>query len=307
MPQQDRHKDRIIPIEFTFFDSLDKLPIMERCSIVLISCGSATIRINGMVRILESPCLMCISQYDEIELINSKNMSAKSFHFDPHYIKACLCFDNLDDSVEIEPEYTYDRSKLYMFTKHTQGFQGILTLTPQNYIHINELLLMIGAETFSQSDSFWTCRIRRMLLRLISYIFDLYVDQRKLKFFEPIEKITNEATICAEYIHSHYTENINLTTLCQLVNTNRTSLNNRFKEQFLCTAMEYLLDYRLKISQELLSNTNMTIDEVAESCGFNYKSYFVKQFTKKLGVSPSKYRKEPLSYSAFEHSPVKRI
>lgn len=307
MPQQDRHKDRIIPIEFTFFDTCNNLPVTERCSIVLISCGSATIRINDTIRILESPCIMCISQYDNIELINSKNLSAKSFHFDPHYIKACLCFDNLEDSVEIEPEYVYDRKKLYMFTKHSQSFQGILTLTPQNYIHINEFLLMIGAETYSQSDSFWTCRIRRMLLRLINYIYDLYVDHRKLGFFKPSDTVTNEVTVCVEYIHSHYPNSISLSTLCDLVNTNRTTLNNKFKEQFSCTAIEYLLDYRLKISQELLSNTNMSIDKVAESCGFNYKSYFVKQFTAKLGISPSQYRKNPLSYSAYEHTQIKKI
>ena len=68
-----------------------------------------------------------------------------------------------------------------MFTKHTEHFQGIITLTPQSYIHINELMLMIGAETFSQSDGFWTCRIRRMLLQLLNSLYDIFVDQRKLK------------------------------------------------------------------------------------------------------------------------------
>ncbi|MBR6697945.1 MAG: helix-turn-helix transcriptional regulator [Lachnospiraceae bacterium] len=307
MAQKDRHKDRTIPIDFTFYDALNEIPKDERCSVVLISCGNATIKINNSIRLLNSPCVMCISHYDNIELISSDHLSAKAFHFDPHFIKACLCFDNLEDSIEIEPEYAYDREKLYMFTKHHKSFHGIFSLTPQNYIHINELLLMIGAETFSQSDTFWTCRIRRMLLRLINYIFDLYVDQRKLKFFEPIASTTNEATICAEYIHTHYAEDINLNTLCELVSLNRTSLTNRFKEQFFCTCMEYLLNYRLKISQELLANTNMSIDEIALSCGFNYTSYFVKQFSAKLGITPSAYRKAPLSYSAYDGKPIKEL
>jgi len=187
MPQQDRHKERIIPIEFDFYDKLENLPVQERCSVVLITCGSATIKINGHIRRLNSPCALCLSRYDTMELIHAENLSAKSFHFDPWYIKACLCFDNLEDSVEIDSQYTYDRVKLYMFTKHTDAFQGILTLTPQSYIHINELMLMIGAETFSQSDGFWTCRIRRMLLQLLNSLYDIFVDQRKLKFFETTE------------------------------------------------------------------------------------------------------------------------
>lgn len=230
MPQQDRHKERIIPIEFNFYDKLDNLPLKERCSVVLITCGSATCKINSYIRKLNSPCAICLSQYDTIELIHCDNLSAKSFHFDPWYIKACLCFDNLEDSVDIDSQYTYDRTKLYMFTKHTEFFQGIITLTPQNYIHINELMLIIGAETYSQSDGFWTCRIRRLLLQLLNSLYDIFADQRKLKFFE-IQESYNPATICAEYIHNHYAENITLSTLCELVNLNRTSLNQKFKTQ----------------------------------------------------------------------------
>lgn len=306
MPQQDRHKERIIPIEFNFYDILNNLPVKERCSVILITCGSATLKINNHIRRLNSPCALCISQYDTIEVIHRENLSAKSFHFDPWYIKASLCFDNLDDTVEIEPQCTYDRTKLYMFTKHTELFQGIIPLTPQSYIHINELMLMIGAETHSQSDGFWTCRIRRMLLQLLNSLFDIYVDQCKLNFY-PTQEHYNPVTICAEYIHNHYSENITLNTLCELVNLNRTSLNQKFKMQFSCTCMEYLLDYRLKISQELLSNSNMKIHEIAESCGFKYDSYFIKQFTAKLGISPSKYRQNPLKYSAYDGQKITKM
>lgn len=306
MPQQDRHKDRIIPIEFDFHDSLTNLPIDNRCSVVLLTCGDATIKINGHIRLLQSPCVLCLSKYDMVELIHAHNLSAKSFHFDPWYIKACLCFDNLEDAIEIDAQYTYDRIKLYMFTKHHDNFQGIFTLTPQNYIHLNELMLMIGAETYSQSDGFWTCRIRRMLKQLITYIHDIYSDQRKLKFFETPES-NNPASICAEYIHTNYAKNITLNDLCDLVNVNRTSLNQKFKTQFSCTCMEYLLHYRLKISQELLSNTNMKINEIAENCGFKYDTYFIRQFTAKLGISPAAYRKNPLSYSAYEGQPIHKL
>lgn len=306
MPQQDRHKERTIPIEFIFYDNLENLPFSKRCSVVLLTCGSASIKINNCIRRLDSPCALCLSQYDTFELIHSQNLSAKSFHFDPWYIKSCLCFDNLDDSVEIDMQYTYDRSKLYMFTKHTNAFQGIITLTPQNYMHINELMLMIGAETYSQSDGFWTCRIRRMLLQLLNCLYDIFVDQRKLKFFETPESY-NPASVCAEYIQNHYSENITLGVLCELVNLNRTSLNKQFKAQFSCTCIEYLLNYRLKMSQELLSNTNMKICEIAECCGFKYNTYFIKQFTAKLGISPAMYRKDPLSYSAYDGQKIQKI
>lgn len=299
MPQIDRHKERMIPIEFAFYDTLQNLPADDRCSIVLITCGSATIDMNSHYQTVSAPSVLCMSKYDSFTLISSKNLSAKTFQFDPWYIKACLEFDNLDDSIEIDAHYAYDRQMLYMFTKHHGNFQGIFRLTPQQYLHINELMLMIGAETYAQSDGFWTCRIRRMLLQALNCIYDIFVDQRKLNFFDLPEN-TNPATTCADYIHANYSQEISLEMLCKLVGVNRTSLNEKFKEQYQCTCMEYLLRYRLKIAQELLSNTNLKITEIAETCGFKYGTYFEKQFKKRLGITPAMYRKKPLQYTAFE-------
>ena len=86
MPQADRHKERTIPIEFEFYDTLHNLPQNERCSIVLISCGSATVSINSYVQTVSSPAVLCLSQYDAFELVSSEGLSAKTFHFDPWYI-----------------------------------------------------------------------------------------------------------------------------------------------------------------------------------------------------------------------------
>ena len=266
---------------------------------MLFRSGTATININSHFQTVPAPSVLCLSKYDSFSLISSDNLSAKTFHFDPWYIKACLEFDNLEDDIEIDPHYTYDRQMLYMFTKHTGNFQGIFRLTPQQYLHINELMLMIGAETYAQSDGFWTCRIRRMLVQALNCIFDIYVDQRKLHFFELSEN-TNPATTCADYIHTNYNQEISLEMLCKLVGVNRTSLNEKFKEQYQCTCIEYLIRYRLKIAQELLSNTNLKVAEIAENCGFKYGTYFEKQFKKRLGITPAMYRKKPLKYTAFE-------
>lgn len=304
MPHKDRHKNREIPLEFDFLALLEKIPLKDRLTIMLITDGSVSIMLNNRVSLLKSPCLLCLSPQDSLQIIHSEKLSVKAFHFEPSYIKACLTFENLEDEIEIEENQVYNRKMLYMFTKHTNTFQGIFPLSPQAYIHINELLLLIGAEIYSQSDGFWTCRIRRWLLQLINYIYDMYVDRRKLKFYELPER-NNPVTICVEYIQQNYDKDITLNDLCYISNLNRTSLNQKFKQQLKCTCMDYLINYRLKISQELLSNTNMNLEEIAEHCGFKYSSYFTKQFTKRLGILPSVYRKNPLSYSAFDGEPVK--
>ncbi len=53
---------------------------------------------------------------------------------------------------------------------------------------------------------------------------------------------------------------------------------------------EYLLDYRLKRAVEMLETTDQTIAEIALNCGFADASLFNRQFFKKTGFLPSKYR-----------------
>lgn len=101
MPQTDRHKKREIPIEFDFYNTLDKLPVEKRCTIIMISCGSTTIKINEHFQTVNAPAVLCISQYDKFQCIEKTHLSAKAFHFDPWYIKACLRFENLDDDVKM--------------------------------------------------------------------------------------------------------------------------------------------------------------------------------------------------------------
>lgn len=54
---------------------------------------------------------------------------------------------------------------------------------------------------------------------------------------------------------------------------------------------EFVLLHRVYFSMELLRNQNLQIQKVAEECGFNDFSSFSRLFRKKIGISPSQYRK----------------
>lgn len=60
MPQTDRHKEREIPIEFDFYNTLESLPMNNRCTIIMVSCGNATIKINNHIQTVTSPAVLCI-------------------------------------------------------------------------------------------------------------------------------------------------------------------------------------------------------------------------------------------------------
>ena len=69
------------------------------------------------------------------------------------------------------------------------------------------------------------------------------------------------------------------------------AVSGAFKKHLGITVVEYVIDRRLDYAAELLSNTPMTALEICSKAGYDSFSYFIKQFKKKFGVTPHKYRK----------------
>jgi AraC-like DNA-binding protein len=55
--------------------------------------------------------------------------------------------------------------------------------------------------------------------------------------------------------------------------------------------MDYLLMLRLSKAKEELMNTEKSIKEISESCGFSSPNYFSLIFKRKENISPGNYRK----------------
>ncbi|MDR3364226.1 MAG: AraC family transcriptional regulator [Clostridiales Family XIII bacterium] len=92
-------------------------------------------------------------------------------------------------------------------------------------------------------------------------------------------------------MHTNYTDDITIESLCKLAHLNRTSLNQAFKGQTGLSPISYLLSYRLKVACDMLAHTNLNLSEIAELAGFKYVTYFIKQFSAKIGRSPTEYRR----------------
>jgi len=301
MPQSDRHRERTVNIEFETNENFTSLPQPERMTIALISYGKATFLLNSKTVTLSAPCILLLSQYDKLKLLPSgtkvlpngstheenSRLAAKSFSFIPVFINSSLTFERLKANDFDQMEDEHDRNLMNLFLKRDKYYDGYIDLPPQTYLRISEWLAIIGTETYAQSDGMWTCRIRRYLLQTLYLLEDIY-----LKRNEPntIKREKSPVDIALEYIHTNYMGEITLELLCKVANLNRTSLNRRFKSQTGRTAIDYVLSHRLKIACEALMHTNLTLGEIAEAIGFQYDTYFIRQFTSRMGVSPTEYR-----------------
>lgn len=63
------------------------------------------------------------------------------------------------------------------------------------------------------------------------------------------------------------------------------------KREIHITAQDYIQDKIVLAAQQLLSSTNMTINEIAEQLGFAYTTHFTRMFRNRTGTSPSEFRK----------------
>jgi AraC-like DNA-binding protein len=93
-----------------------------------------------------------------------------------------------------------------------------------------------------------------------------------------------------DHISRHYDADIDLDLLASLCCLSTSHLIRCFKRLANCTPHEYLLAYRLRQSKQLLLTTALSIDQIAERCGFNSASHFARAFRSENGISPSEFR-----------------
>ena len=92
------------------------------------------------------------------------------------------------------------------------------------------------------------------------------------------------------YMERHYAEDINVTELANLGYELVSCFMRRFKKETGVTPMEYLGGIRMKNARKLLKESDMSVMEIAEKCGFETEEKFRVRFKEKLGVTPEQYR-----------------
>ena len=72
--------------------------------------------------------------------------------------------------------------------------------------------------------------------------------------------------------------------------TSRSGLNRKMKQIFGITPVEFIKEARLHKAKDLLSTTDMNINDVAYACGFSDPKYFSRCFKAAEGMTPSEFK-----------------
>lgn len=104
-------------------------------------------------------------------------------------------------------------------------------------------------------------------------------------------EIADKVQEAAHYIAEHYTEEITLSDAAKVACMEKTYFSKRFKAATGFGFHEYLTQTRLRAAEQLLRETNLTMSEIAELCGFSGSNYFGDVFRRRQGMAPTEYRR----------------
>lgn len=94
-----------------------------------------------------------------------------------------------------------------------------------------------------------------------------------------------------QFIRFNYNR-IKVNDIAHYIGINRSYLTAIFKKQLNISPQEYLISYRLKKAVELLETTNMSIQDISASVGYENPLTFSKIFKQSVGLSPKNYREQ---------------
>ena len=94
-----------------------------------------------------------------------------------------------------------------------------------------------------------------------------------------------------EYLNEHYMDDVSLDDLSRRFFISRAYLTRSFRRVTGVTIVQYLTVIRIRRACQLLKETDLTVTEIANRCGFSNTTYFENVFRRLRGMSPGRYRR----------------
>ncbi|MEO1133402.1 MAG: AraC family transcriptional regulator [Cyanobacteria bacterium J06639_1] len=93
-------------------------------------------------------------------------------------------------------------------------------------------------------------------------------------------------------IDARFDEPISLADVAETVGRSKSYLTSLVRRETGRTVLGWILERRLREAKRLLGQTDLSVETVAETVGFNNPAYFIRQFRKSNGVTPHSWRQE---------------
>ena len=156
---------------------------------------------------------------------------------------------------------------------------------------LKNVLLELGVSADTQALSEEVPRITAEKTTSFAKIMTVCAEYMTLINALPGNKAST-AELTRLYVYENYRKKIAIKDISQALGRTKSAICPAFKEKYGITVMDYLTDLRVEEAKKMLLQTDLGIGEIAGEVGFTDTSYFSKVFYKKIGVTPSQYRRD---------------
>lgn len=164
--------------------------------------------------------------------------------------------------------------------------QGNCFQLQDSYVSSIHAILQRMDQTQKQAQPFAEASLKTDLQQILLYLLR-YASKKVHSAAQSATKI-QEAT---QYITENYAEDITLEDAAKVACMEKTYFCKCFKTITGFGFSEYLTRIRMQTAESLLLKTDLTVSEIAGSCGFSGSNYFGDVFRRCYGVSPSVFRR----------------
>ena len=164
----------------------------------------------------------------------------------------------------------------------------IIPLSPDVPEQAEILHLIRNAFLLSEHEVGYEISLNRALLDIWLKLFLLYRKQETAR--NRRTRNIDAAKRMMIYIREHLADSITVKELADAVFLSERECYRIFRDCLHTTPVNYIIDCRLREACQMLSASNMSVTEIAYSCGFGSGSYFSRVFTREKGCSPIEYR-----------------
>lgn len=127
------------------------------------------------------------------------------------------------------------------------------------------------------------------------------VNQAKSILYEILETVSEDKkgaigdtafAECVAYINAHFCDpRLDIGEICGHGFISASSLQRKFRQYFAQSPKEYLIRLRMNRALELLLADELSVREIALSCGFSSEKYFSRAFKAQYGCPPSQIKR----------------
>lgn len=100
---------------------------------------------------------------------------------------------------------------------------------------------------------------------------------------DPIEK-------AMQFITLNFRKQLSVESLASQFGLSRDYFSRQFSARYGCSPIRYITKLRIQAAEALLTTTNHSITDIAESVGFSDSSYFSRLFKNTTGIYPQRFR-----------------